>query len=616
MPVIVELPDDPPPVTSDPQLLTSDDNPPPLGDHPLDLQPENVSPGKVSLKKTTGNSIFITESSSGEKLKEVELQSSDVNVESKEITQETTKKEENLDGYPRITVKSLQQHCKQHKLYRTPELNDVLYLHYKGYIKIENLDKYTGLKALYLECNGIRVIENFENQTEMRCLYLQQNVLKGIQNLESMQKLDTLNLSHNHIDKIENLACLPKLNTLQISHNRLSTASDIQELERCDNLSVVDMSHNRLEDPEIVNVLANMKICRVLNLMGNPVVKKIKNYRKTLILRLRNLTYLDDRPVFPRERACTEAWLQGGREAEKEERQRWINNERAKIQASVDALLEIRNRAQAARKQKEEEEEKNSAPETNLSPAEDEHLFTFDVSKAPSSAEKKTGMMIEEVTSQGDTKDQKKIFTTELYEEDDIETIDLREEKINIDDLPELEDFDTEEMLPPAAPRKMLIEEVTSVEQPRGKIIIEEINQSLSSAKITDQSNSSLLMDDEEPDDQSHPLIQETNPSKSDLMDQSEDVESMTSSSGASNKIPLIQEIFESNKTKAEAPSLIDELKKFGARIPNSWEVLENEKKRKEQEESDKSKEKTTEEKIWELAANAGSTLERPDPPQ
>ena len=56
-------------------------------------------------------------------------------------------------------------------------------------------------------------------------------------------------------------ACLPKLNTLQITHNRLTTASDIQELERCDNLSVVDMSHNRLEDPEIVNVLANMKIC-------------------------------------------------------------------------------------------------------------------------------------------------------------------------------------------------------------------------------------------------------------------------------------------------------------------------------------------------------------------
>ena len=39
--------------------------------------------------------------------------------------------------------------------YSVPDLNDSLYLHYKGFRKIENLDDFTGLKALYLEGNAL-----------------------------------------------------------------------------------------------------------------------------------------------------------------------------------------------------------------------------------------------------------------------------------------------------------------------------------------------------------------------------------------------------------------------------------------------------------------------------
>lgn len=53
-----------------------------------------------------------------------------------------------------ITPKVLKDICRKHDLYSTPELNDKIYLHYKGFKKIENLDAYTGLKVIYLEGNG------------------------------------------------------------------------------------------------------------------------------------------------------------------------------------------------------------------------------------------------------------------------------------------------------------------------------------------------------------------------------------------------------------------------------------------------------------------------------
>uniref|UniRef100_A0A3P9PW02 Dynein assembly factor 1, axonemal n=2 Tax=Poecilia reticulata TaxID=8081 RepID=A0A3P9PW02_POERE len=256
-----------------------------------------------------------------------------------------TSVQEEKHSEPRMTKKFLKDLCKKNKLYSTPSLNDTLYLHFKGFSKIENLEEYTGLKCLWLESNGLQRIENLDAQTDLRCLFLHQNLICKLENLEPMKKLCTLNVSNNYIHMIENISCLPELSTLQISHNKLESAKDVEHLGECMAINVLDLSHNLLHDPEIVSVLEAMPELRVLNLMGNEVVRKIPNYRKTLIIHLKQLTFLDDRPVFPKDRACAEAWAKDGLEGEWKERAAWVSRERRKIQDSLDELAKIREKA-------------------------------------------------------------------------------------------------------------------------------------------------------------------------------------------------------------------------------------------------------------------------------
>jgi Leucine-rich repeat (LRR) protein len=83
------------------------------------------------------------------------------------------------------------------------------------------------------------------------------------------------------------------------------------------NLTVLDLSNNKIEDTGIVSILSQLPDLAVLNLMHNPVVRQIKNYRRTVIAACKRLTYLDDRPIFDKERMQVTAWAQGGMDAEK-----------------------------------------------------------------------------------------------------------------------------------------------------------------------------------------------------------------------------------------------------------------------------------------------------------
>ena len=65
-----------------------------------------------------------------------------------------------------------------------------------------------------------------------------------------------------------------------------------------------------------------MASLHVLNMIGNPLLRKTVDYRRNLLYKCSDITYLDSRPVTDKDRICLKAWATGGVEAERKERER------------------------------------------------------------------------------------------------------------------------------------------------------------------------------------------------------------------------------------------------------------------------------------------------------
>jgi dynein assembly factor 1 len=223
---------------------------------------------------------------------------------SKKVLMEKPEPEKDSKGFRIITEKYCSKLCVYNGGYEYPHLNANLYLHFQGFHKIQNLDNFTNLKVLYLENNCIDKIENLQNLKNLTCLYLQNNYIKEIENLENNYNLVILNLSNNKIKEIKNLEKLDKLENLYIEKNYISSIENLQGILDIKKLILLDIQNNGIsENPEaLLSLLERLEKLKVLYLKGNEIIRLINNYRRTLIVRLKHLTYLDDRPVREEDR--------------------------------------------------------------------------------------------------------------------------------------------------------------------------------------------------------------------------------------------------------------------------------------------------------------------------
>ena len=139
------------------------------------------------------------------------------------VVPDNSEEDKEEDGSQRLSNRFLYELFRKEwrRYYRTPELNEKLYLHYKGFSYIRNLSQFTNLKCLYFEGNGCKSLLGLEENRELRSLFIQENIIETIEGLDNLKELRQLNLNDNMVKTVSGLENCTGLDTLYLKRNRL-----------------------------------------------------------------------------------------------------------------------------------------------------------------------------------------------------------------------------------------------------------------------------------------------------------------------------------------------------------------------------------------------------------
>lgn len=259
-------------------------------------------------------------------------------------------------------------------MWTQPHLNTQLFLNYKGFMCIEGLEDYVNVRALHLDNNNIGKIEGLDRMSDLRTLHLGGNRITSIENLEANTELRHLDLQGNGVRCVSGLQSLVKLETLNLSANNLESIDDLTGLQEAPSLHNVDVSQNNIETSEgVVEFWSKLKQINLLRYHGNPGIRHVQHYRKRLINSLPQLSYLDERPVFPVERRSCAAWAEGGMSAMHQAKKDFHRerNEECRVEESRKEMLTRRRQMAIERMDREarerEERERQAEAEATKS---------------------------------------------------------------------------------------------------------------------------------------------------------------------------------------------------------------------------------------------------------
>jgi hypothetical protein len=144
-----------------------------------------------------------------------------------------------------------------------------------------------------LSNNKIQEIgDSLLNLTKLKTLTLANNNLKTCDGMPPF--VQNLNLAANALTDLSPLSALIDLQSIVVDKNRLVR---LEELSECPLLQHISAKSNWITSFDILNPLQSLEQLCSISLHGNPIQRQLAHYRLRVILRLQNISVVDDTAV-------------------------------------------------------------------------------------------------------------------------------------------------------------------------------------------------------------------------------------------------------------------------------------------------------------------------------